>query len=659
MAHLVTFLIGHEGGNVAAFSFKGEVATAAALPTGAKSGDGYITINDKHYHVWDGTKWADLGAVTQGPTGKVGPQGIPGLQGPVGPQGVQGPQGGRGLQGPKGDAGGIGLQGPKGDQGIQGPTGPQGTTGPAGPAGPSGGQGPIGPAARYFPDPHVVPANADVPAVPWEGGSNPSSVLVVATKKFYYWDPQAMQPAPAGIPVGWVEIGTLDLGAGAQGPAGPQGIPGPAGPPNSLTIGTVASGQTAAATITGAAPAQSLNLTLPPGPAGPAFHLLGSVVNAAALPLGPWEPGGAYLTSDGHLWTWDAAAGAVVDGGSVRGPAGETLKITGTVASADLLPTSPASLTTTLDTATKTLWIYDTTNSAASAGPAAAAAGGNPATPPAGWVNLGSIQGPKGDTGAQGPPGLPDGNNDLDIPTWDVASQSWVATADEFGDETNVTIATDGSSDGGVPVYDDGNNTWDVHPLGLDDLKEIKAGNPAQDDTLMYDVNRGWEVAALPTPAATLDDLTDVVVTAPTTAGNVLTVDGAGNWTPQAPAVSKADVAALLQGIVHGAAVQAVTATPPTNPVRDEVYIVAPGGTGAFATHDNALAVWDGAQWVFSAPQANEAHLNEADNATYHWSGSAWVKVAAQGMKTQVITRAAYTALGAGVDPATLYLVTS
>ena len=41
------------------------------------------------------------------------------------------------------------------------------------------------------------------------------------------------------------------------------------GPPNVLSIGTVTQGP-AAATITGTAPAQTLNLTLPPGPAGPA-----------------------------------------------------------------------------------------------------------------------------------------------------------------------------------------------------------------------------------------------------------------------------------------------------------------------------------------------------------------------------------------------------
>lgn len=58
---------------------------------------------------------------------------------------------------------------------------------------------------------------------------------------------------------------------GPQGPQGPQGIQGdtgatgPAGPANTLSIGTVTTGLAAAANITGAAPTQTLNLTLPRG----------------------------------------------------------------------------------------------------------------------------------------------------------------------------------------------------------------------------------------------------------------------------------------------------------------------------------------------------------------------------------------------------------
>lgn len=57
----------------------------------------------------------------------------------------------------------------------------------------------------------------------------------------------------------WVNVGNI------QGPAGPPG------PANSLSIGTVVSGATASATITGTAPSQTLNLVLPKGDNAPTY----------------------------------------------------------------------------------------------------------------------------------------------------------------------------------------------------------------------------------------------------------------------------------------------------------------------------------------------------------------------------------------------------
>ena len=55
---------------------------------------------------------------------------------------------------------------------------------------------------------------------------------------------------------------------GAQGEKGEKGDPGATGSANTLTIGTVAGGETAGATITGVAPNQVLNLILPKGNKG-------------------------------------------------------------------------------------------------------------------------------------------------------------------------------------------------------------------------------------------------------------------------------------------------------------------------------------------------------------------------------------------------------
>ena len=117
--------------------------------------------------------------------------------------------------------------------GPTGPTGPSGgATGPTGPTGPQGNIGPTGPTG---------PAG-----------------------------PQGLQ-GPAGNTGAQGETGPT----GPTGPAGPQGLQGPAGTNGetpTLTIGTVntgAPGSQASATITGAAPNYTLNLTIPQGPTGP------------------------------------------------------------------------------------------------------------------------------------------------------------------------------------------------------------------------------------------------------------------------------------------------------------------------------------------------------------------------------------------------------
>ena len=142
--------------------------------------------------------------------------------GPVGPQGPQGPQG------PKGD---TGAQGPQGITGPQGPQGPQGLTGATGAQGQKGDPGPVGPQGLQGPKGDTGPKGAT-------GAQGPQGIQ-----------------GPVGP-------------TGATGPQGPSGPQGPAGPANTLTIGTVQTGATSAATITGTSPNQTLNLTLQKGDTG-------------------------------------------------------------------------------------------------------------------------------------------------------------------------------------------------------------------------------------------------------------------------------------------------------------------------------------------------------------------------------------------------------
>nr|MBX2815902.1 collagen-like protein [Saprospiraceae bacterium] len=92
----------------------GSVVTAADLASDYQGniGDLFISQDDGHGHVWDGTVFNDVGSIKgprgdQGPKGDEGPAGVPGNEGP---QGDAGPKGDMGETGPKGDPGEAGLR---------------------------------------------------------------------------------------------------------------------------------------------------------------------------------------------------------------------------------------------------------------------------------------------------------------------------------------------------------------------------------------------------------------------------------------------------------------------------------------------------------------------------------------------------------------------
>jgi len=171
-------------------------------------------------------------------------------------------------------------QGPAGPAGGVGPAGATGSPGPTGPAGPAG-------AAAVFkgvfqttwpPITSPSPALGDL----WilGGTTIPSGTPSAAAigDGFVYVGGATSNSTQAN---GWLDVGPLrgpagpkgDKGdVGLQGPAGGQGIQGvqgvagsagPAGPSPTLAIGTVTTGPTAAASITGTSPNFFVHLVLP------------------------------------------------------------------------------------------------------------------------------------------------------------------------------------------------------------------------------------------------------------------------------------------------------------------------------------------------------------------------------------------------------------
>jgi hypothetical protein len=144
------------------------------------------------------------------------------------------------------------------------------------------------------------------------------------------------------------DTGRFKVGNGSQVWSALQyssGVTGPTGAPNSLSIGAVTSGTSAGASITGAAPTQTLSLTLPIGPTGPTGA---TGLTGATGPTGSTGATGAASTVTGPTGSQGptgpaGATGATGAASTVTGPTGAT-GLTG--------PTGPTGATGSASTVT-------------------------------------------------------------------------------------------------------------------------------------------------------------------------------------------------------------------------------------------------------------------------------------------------------------------
>jgi hypothetical protein len=365
----VLVVSGKDGAGV---NLAGAVATYGDLPgnlTEAEAGAAYVVQANGLLYVWSGTAWPTEanGSPFRGETGPQGPQGPAGpanvlSMGPVNTgtspaATITGTPPNQTLSltlvpGPKGDTGDTGATGATGaDSTVPGPQGDPGTS---------------------------ITSGSGAPTA--DGTVSGDLYLDTDTGDLYKWT------------TAWASIGNIRGPQGLQGiqgvkgDTGDTGPTGDAGPANTLTIGTVSEGA-AAATITGTAPNQTLNLTVPKGDQGDGLQIDGAVDTYADLPASPAD-GSIYLVnSTGKIYRYTTASGwpAEADGATIQGPVGPQGPKGDTGDTGLTGDTGPAN---TLAIGTV---VSDVTASATITG-----------TSPSQTLNLVL---PKGDTGPQGPQG--------------------------------------------------------------------------------------------------------------------------------------------------------------------------------------------------------------------------------------------------------------
>ena len=389
-----------------------------------------------------------------------GVQGPQGIQGPVGQQGAQGPKGEQGVKGEKGDTGDTGPQGvqgvqgpigPEGPQGLKGETGatgPKGETGPQGPTGPQGDAGPVGPQG-----PKGKQGEQGIQGIRGLGTFRTSTLLTKSSTTVAY-SSLATPPADGKLQIGDMILdynglifavltatssGNIAIGyrcniKGPNGDTGAKGETGATGP-----IGPV--GPQGPKGETGAQGPQGIQGEM--GPQGPTGPTAVANINAKGTYNGSTKyvcndlvnyNGNAYIciaasstgvlptnTTNWQLFVSQGAKGDKGDTGTTgpQGPTGATglpalvysqrheWTTTPTVNATITFPTNSFNRTPVVGDVLRFPFLNTSTNKCYDCnGVCTAISGSNAIFQYKSVVDITGIQGPKGDTGAQGPAGV-------------------------------------------------------------------------------------------------------------------------------------------------------------------------------------------------------------------------------------------------------------
>jgi hypothetical protein len=88
-------------------------------------------------------------------------------------------------------------------------------------------------------------------------------------------------------------------------------------------------------------------------------------------------------------------------------------------------------------------------------------------------------------------------------------------------------------------------------------------------------------------------------------------------------------IAAAISGIVEfqDSVKDKDVSTPPGSPTSGDRYIVKATGTGVWASHDNAIATWNGTAWTFVAATEGMACYADDEDILYMFNGTSWLPI--------------------------------
>jgi len=119
---------------------------------------------------------------------------------------------------------------------------------------------------------------------------------------------------------------------------------------------------------------------------------------------------------------------------------------------------------------------------------------------------------------------------------------------------------------------------------------------------------------------------------------DIVLIDGSRAFTGKISGITPTDpthlatksyVDALIQGLDWQESVlDKDLTTPPTLGGGDagKRYLIPSGASAPWDTHQDEIAEWDGAAWVYSSPTEGFAVWVEDEDKTYTWNGTSWVK---------------------------------